>query len=235
MAMWLRELREQLLRAGVAPRHVRRYVTELHEHWLDLVAEEERGGRTRAEAEGLARSRLGRVEDLARAMTERPELRSWTARAPWLVLGAGPALALAAGWATALLILWTGWNWFLPGSPTPFVRLHGFEIAYFGVGRMLYFSAPVLAGWGMIVVARRQRVRAVGPVIPGCLVVALMGATGTVHVHPAMFAGERADVGIQFFPLTARLPEAAAHAVLLLVLVMLPHVVGHWRAFCTQG
>ena len=42
MAMWLRELRERLLRAGVAPRHVRRYLTELREHWADLTAEEGR-------------------------------------------------------------------------------------------------------------------------------------------------------------------------------------------------
>ena len=31
--MWLGDLRERLLRAGVAPRHVRRYLTELREHW----------------------------------------------------------------------------------------------------------------------------------------------------------------------------------------------------------
>jgi len=58
MASWLRELRERLLRAGVAPRHVRRYMTELHEHWSDLTAEEERAGRNRADAEAHALARL---------------------------------------------------------------------------------------------------------------------------------------------------------------------------------
>jgi hypothetical protein len=53
MAMWLHELRERLLRAGVAPRHVRRYLTELREHWADLTAEEEREGRNPAEAATL--------------------------------------------------------------------------------------------------------------------------------------------------------------------------------------
>ncbi len=37
MGMWLHELRERLLRAGVAPRHVRRYLIELREHWADLT------------------------------------------------------------------------------------------------------------------------------------------------------------------------------------------------------
>ena len=34
------ELRERLLRAGVAPRHVRRYLNELGDHFTDLRAEE---------------------------------------------------------------------------------------------------------------------------------------------------------------------------------------------------
>jgi hypothetical protein len=230
MAMWLRELRERLLRAGVAPRHVRRYLTELRDHWLDLTAEEERAGRKRAEAEAVALTRLGRVDDLAQTMIERPELRSWTARAPWAVLGVGPALGLMAGWGMALLILWSGWNWFLPDSKTPFVPLHGFAIAYFGVGRMLYFTAPLLAGWGMILLACRQRVWAVWPVILGSIVVALLGATGNVDVHPPMFLGDRADVGIRFFPPTSQLAEAAGRAVLLLLLVALPYFVWRWLA-----
>jgi hypothetical protein len=112
MAMWLRELRERLLVAGVAPRHVRRYMTELREHWADLTAEEERAGHSSAEAAALALTRLGPVDELARTMIERPEMRSWTARAPWAVLGAGPVLGLVAGWSIALLILISGWTWF---------------------------------------------------------------------------------------------------------------------------
>ena len=160
MAMWLRELQERLLHAGVAPRHVRRYLTELREHLADLTAEEERAGRNPAEAAALALTRLGPMDELARTMIEQPELRSVTARAPWAVLGAGPLLGLVVGWGIALLILWSGWAWFLQGSRTPFVPLHGFAIAYFGVGRMLYYSAPLLSGWGMALLARRQRVRA---------------------------------------------------------------------------
>ena len=118
-----------------------RYLTELREHWADLTAEEERAGRNPAEAATLALTRLGRVDELARTMIERPELRSWTAQAPWAVLGAGPVLGLVAGWGIALLILWSGWTWFVQGSPTPFVPVHGFAIAYFGVGRMLYYTA----------------------------------------------------------------------------------------------
>jgi len=228
MAMWLRELRERLLRAGVAPRHVRRYLTELREHWTDLTAEEERAGRNRTDAETLALARLGRVDDLARIMIERPELRSWTARAPWAVLGAGPVLGLVALWCVALLILWSGDMWYLGGSlggsQTSFVPPHGFAIAYFGAGRMLYYCAPLAAGWGMILLAGRQRVQAVWPVILGSIVVALLGATGDVDVRP-----DKGDVGIRFFPPASQFADAAGHALLLFVLVAFPYLVWRWR------
>ena len=61
MAKQWGELRERLLRAGVAPRHVRRYVTELEEHLSDLRAEEEHAGRSKAEAEQAARELWGDV------------------------------------------------------------------------------------------------------------------------------------------------------------------------------
>ena len=228
MAMWLHELREQLLRAGVGPRHVRRYLIELREHWADLTAEEERGGRSPAEAAAVALTRLGRVEELARTMIERRELRSWTAQAPWVVLGAGPVLGLIAGWGIALFILWSGWTWFVGGSRTPFVPIHGFPIAYFEVGRILYYSAPLLSGWAMIVVAWRQRLQSVWPVILGSLAVALVGATGGVDVHPPAVPGETGNVGIQFFPAAWQLPYAAMHALLLFSLVALPYLVWRW-------
>ncbi|MGO8720256.1 MAG: permease prefix domain 1-containing protein [Acidobacteriaceae bacterium] len=64
------ELRERLLRAGVVPRHVRRYLAELTDHLADLRAEEERAGRSRAEAESAALVRLGGIDDLSRAMID---------------------------------------------------------------------------------------------------------------------------------------------------------------------
>ena len=48
MARLFDELVERLLRAGVAPRHVRRYLRELGDHLADLRAEEEHAGKSRA-------------------------------------------------------------------------------------------------------------------------------------------------------------------------------------------
>lgn len=77
------ELREQLLRAGVAPRHVRRYLTELTDHLADLRREEMHSARNAGDAEVEAFARLGNMDDLAKAMIEQRQFQSWCARAPW--------------------------------------------------------------------------------------------------------------------------------------------------------
>src|SRR5215471_13593462 len=90
------ELREQLLRGGIAPRHVRRYIAELEDHLNELRAEEA--------SEAAALARLGTAEGLAKPMLDRREFRSWTARVPWAVMVLGPILTMiATGYA-----LWFG-------------------------------------------------------------------------------------------------------------------------------
>ena len=131
MAKPFHELRERLLRAGVAPRHVRRYLTELTDHLADLQAEEERAGRSRADAESAALVRLGGMDDLARAMIEKRQFQSWCVRAPWAMFGLAPLCLLSGAWCVALFILWSGWRIFLPGADTPFVQLHGLANLYF--------------------------------------------------------------------------------------------------------
>src|ERR1700722_12759531 len=97
-------LRERLLRAGIAPRHVRRYIAELRDHFDDLTQEEIARGAVRYAAEAKARARLGCDEDLADIMLERPELRSLTARYPWAVFGLGPVAMVVAAVVGAVSI-----------------------------------------------------------------------------------------------------------------------------------
>jgi hypothetical protein len=182
------ELRERLLRGGIAPRHVRRYLAELADHLADLRAEEERAGRSGAEAESAALIRLGGVDDLARAMLEQRQLLSWSARAPWAMFGVAPLLLLAAVWSVALLLLWTGWQVFLAGYDTPFVRVPAtgpypmFELRniYFQLDRLLYFGAPILVGWTIAFVAARQRLKALWPGI-GLVVIGLASDMSQIH------------------------------------------------------
>ncbi|MCB2108650.1 MAG: hypothetical protein KDE14_13165, partial [Rhodobacteraceae bacterium] len=86
-------LYEKLLRGGVAPRHARRYVKELGDHYDDLIAAAVKTGATRAEAEAQAHARLGSEEALVETALARPELKSWSARWPWAVYGPGAVAA----------------------------------------------------------------------------------------------------------------------------------------------
>jgi hypothetical protein len=87
-------LRERLLRAGIAPRHVRRYLRELTEHLADLTAEQRAAGYDDDNAAIRARALLGDDAELAAAMEEQPGFRSIAARFPWLMFGVIPPLVM---------------------------------------------------------------------------------------------------------------------------------------------
>jgi hypothetical protein len=228
------ELRERLLRGGVAPRHVRRYLTELADHLADLRAEEERAGCNHADAESAALLRLGRIDDLAKAMIEQRQFQSWCVRAPWATFGLAPLLLLGLVWCVALFLLWSGWQIFLPGADTPFGGRHGahriFEMAniYFQVDRMIYFAAPILVGWGIALIAARQRLKALWPAV-GLVLIALMGGTAQVHASRTSVPGGLGHIRMDFALGTSvqGVPDGLLHALVILALTVLPYLV--WR------
>jgi hypothetical protein len=229
MAKPLNELRERLLLAGVAPRHVRRYLTELADHLADLRVEEERAGRRRVDAESAALARLGKMDDLAEAMIEQRQSQSWSARVPWATLGLAPLLFLAAAYFLACLYLWCGWKIFLPGANTPFgSRSTGpiYELAnlYFQVGKLYYFAAPILVGWGVGLVAVRQRLKAVWPAV-GLALIAWMGGTAQIHASRTAVPRGLGHIRMDFFALGDS--YSLIHALVILSLTALPYFI--WR------
>jgi len=78
----LAELQKDLLRAGIAPRHVRRTVGELTDHFEDLIDHALIDGVDLDTAQLRALDDLGDLGDVARAMRLQPELRSWAFRFP---------------------------------------------------------------------------------------------------------------------------------------------------------
>jgi hypothetical protein len=96
---------EQLLRAGIAPRHARRYVVELREHLADLTARERSAGLDPAAASLRARTLLGSDAQLAQAMIDTTP-RSISALAPWAVFALVPVVVLVAVvWAVATAMM----------------------------------------------------------------------------------------------------------------------------------
>jgi hypothetical protein len=220
MAASLTELRERLLRAGVAPRYVRRYLAELADHLADLTAEEQLGGRSELQARPAALARLGSIDELAQSMIGQRQFQSWSARAPWAMFGLAPLLVLACAYSIACFILWSGWKIFLPSTQSPFVPIHGLAIAYFGAGKLLYFGAPVLVGWGIGLTAARQRLQPFWPCV-GLLVTAWIAGSARVHASRPPVPGSVGNISMEFAS------THAAQFLVVLCLVVLPYLI--WR------
>lgn len=89
------ELQSELLRCGVSPRHVRRTVGELSDHYQDLVDRALADGAESDTAQARALAELGDLHDIAAAIRAQPELRSWAYRFPYLALIVYPLTCLA--------------------------------------------------------------------------------------------------------------------------------------------
>lgn len=176
-------LSERLLYDGIAPRHVRRYVRELSDHFDDLVREEIAGGAARPLAETAALSRLGNDDDLAEAMLSRPELRSLTARYPWAVFGLGPIMMLTLGVLAALflevgLIVFLSWLLkdvlhVLPVTPSPAgARRATFVFTIYNTLAM--YGMPLALAWLIYRVGSRQRMSAAW-IILGVVLICVLG------------------------------------------------------------
>jgi hypothetical protein len=174
-------LREQLLRAGIAPRHVRRYIGELRDHFDDLTREEIASGASQSVAKVRARNRLGSDADLADVMLARPELRSLAARHPLMVFGLGPVAmvvaALAVTLATEIGVLNTI-SAFV-SHPSDAQR----EIFVFAVGvwnTLATTLAPLAIATALCIVGLRQRV-APGWIFAGIVCACFFGAFQEIH------------------------------------------------------
>ena len=156
------------------------------------------------------------------------QFQSWCGRAPWAMFGLAPLLLLAAAYSVACFILWSGWKIFLPGADTPFVRIDGLAIFYFQAGRLLYFSAPILIGWTMGLIAARQRLKAVWPAV-GWVLIAMIGGTAQIHASRTAITGGIGHIRMDFVlgPSGHGIPDGLFHALVIFSLTALPYLV--WR------
>jgi hypothetical protein len=176
-------------------------------------------------------ARLGSVDDLAKAMIDQRQFRSWSTRAPWAVFSVAPVLWLAAAYDVACLILWSGWKLFLPTAATPFVRIpgpvYGFENIYFQTGRMIFFGAPIAIGWAIGLVAARQRTKSTWPFI-GLGLIALLSSSAQVQAYrPATTSsGGKVNLGFVLGPGLTR-ADGLLDLLVFLCLTALPYLI--WR------
>jgi hypothetical protein len=222
-------LSERLLHAGIAPRHVRRYVRELSDHFDDLVREEKAGGAARDRAGTRALSRLGNDDDLANAMLSRPELRSLTARYPWAVFGLGPIVMIALSVVAALYLefgLLTFFNWvihgvmgYTPASAAAKVANAKMVTQIFtAYNTLVVYGAPLVFAWLFYRIGSRQRMPTTWIVTGVALVCVLGGFQNVVFYDTGVKHGGMLMVSSGLYPPFPHLAESLARAALNLAI-----------------
>jgi hypothetical protein len=174
-------LRERLLRAGIGSAHAGRYIAELRDHLDDLVAEEQRAGRSARDAYSHAMQRLGDADALAESMIVRREFQAWSARAPVAAYVVAPPVILTlatAVWVVGLVAACT-WLRHTTGEPSD---LPAWTVpAADGAARFSNATLSVLLGWALAATAIRQRAPVLWPML-GLIALATLGAALQVDV-----------------------------------------------------
>jgi len=188
-------LRETLLTGGVAPRHVRRYLAELRDHLQDLIAQQRAAGYDAQDAFIRARALLGSDTELAAAMLEQKQFRSWAARAPWAVfLLLPPLAAIAIGmiFVGSLVLIGNYYDFLgmhMPPPPQWFQRLATDVVAITNLAMM-----PLAATW-FTAIASRQRLKLRWPLATVALLLVLF-----IH-SDVSFLPRHENLDISFAPI----------------------------------
>lgn len=157
-------LEDRLLRGGIAPRHVKRYLRELEEHLSDITEAQAAAGHDAPTDASRARATLGPDDELACAMLKQRDFRSLSARFPWLVFCVFPVLALplAVMWLILVLVVLKNLS-----APALFPTLE--ELVLF-TGNFILVPAIVLL---FVYIARRQRSSLVWPILSTAIILIL--------------------------------------------------------------
>jgi hypothetical protein len=164
MSARFKTLEDRLLRGGIAPRYVKRYLCELDEHLSDNAEAQVAAGRDAPTAAAGARATIGSDDVLAAAMLRRREFRSWSARFPWLIFGVLPVLALLLAMLCNTLVLV-----FLDEVSAPNLFPGLAEVMLFAGNFILVPAVAVL----FVFTARRQRLPLAWPILSTALILFL--------------------------------------------------------------
>ena len=193
-------LKETLLKAGIAPRHVTRYLRELDDHLADLTEAQREAGHDQDTARLRARALLGGDDELASAMLAQPGFKSWAARWPWAVFGLAPApVMLAAVFAVALPLILIADLRGSMGSDVPAPAWFHF----LANGAVLFANLALGPGLAAVLAAAawRQRLNPKWPLLAS-VIIAILGVHMAAHFAPTGRSNSISIGVMQMFHLT---------------------------------
>lgn len=223
----LERLAELLLRGGISPRYVDRYIAELSDHFDDLVRSARERGLPPSEARQLALARIGTPDALAGAMLARADLMSFEARYPALTFGLGPLVLLAAAAAVGIFLLMGVVISLKPAAPTVFEAPEWLRTLATAWLAFLQYVMPVLvcaavAGYGL------RRRAALPWIVMGVVIAGYVGGAFDVAlIWPTMGRPGELEVGASFVAPYPDVRGSMLRALINIGLVAIPTVWLH--------
>ncbi len=214
------ELREALLRAGVAAPNVRRAVVEIESHFHELMDEALARGESRERARSEAHALLGADHTLIHRYADQPELQAWSSRWPAIWFTVLPLISFLVLFLTVPAV-------FVLLGDHMAEYLHHVHISVrisdridLAVRMIFLWILPIFVAAMFAVLAFRQRIALLWPAV-GTIV--LCGMASLINVSIVLTGGASpgeatAGIGIS----TDRLPGQATHALALATLVLGP-------------
>jgi hypothetical protein len=214
------ELREELLRAGVSTRNVRRAVLELESHFQQLIDEECGRGATDHDARIAAHRILGTNQVLVLRYAARPELRAWSRRWPsvWFMLL--PLITYLTVSATTLMTVLV-----VEHQMAPYLRqIHIAPQVTYGIDLaariVLLWFFPFLVAAAFAVLAYRRRVSLPWPLIG---IISISALASLINVAVTFTGGPTpGEVGAGIGLSPESWPGQVTRAAILASLTLLP-------------
>ena len=221
------ELREALLRAGVASRNVRRAVLEIESHFQQLIDEERGRGNSDRDARIEAHRRLGTNQLLVQRYAALPELRAWSRRWPGICFVLLPLITylLISG---AVLMAVLG----LAHEFEPYLhRVHIAPHVTYAIDRaariMLLWLFPWFVAAAFAILAYRRRVALRWPLIG---IIAISALTSLTNVEVTLTGGPTpGQVGAGIGISAHALPEQLTRTAILALSALAPLWLGMRR------
>jgi hypothetical protein len=228
-------LAQTLLRGGIAPRHVRRYINELSDHYDDLLDAARRSGQSPQDAERHALAQLGTPEDLAKAMLSRDDLKTLSARYPKSFFGAGPLLTLIVSLlGTGFLLVAVallgqamfGAKTSADLTPEQLVSMQQLQPMFDALAWAAKFILPVALGWLFLRHAIQQHAE-LRWVVVGVVAIAVVGGGADVAALLPAAPGVKGELkfGFGFAPPFMNSESSLVRAVINFILL----APGLWR------
>lgn len=211
---------EELLRAGVAPRHVRRILFELDGHMDDLVEELASGELSAEEVEAEASRRL-HVAAVVEAARQRTELHSWMRRWPAAAFTVLPLFAYMALFTGGLALIVLGLTFSKDlGLPVESSQVLQQIVSAIMAAIELVLPASVAVTSCTLAASRRAPL---SWTVAGAVLVSLLGATTNAQLQlPPLVMKPALGAGIGFS--TDELGPPLLRASCTFLMVVLPYM-----------